>query len=129
MTKSNRERDELIEIGMELMHEHDRPTLPHKILATGKRFTQSDAGGLFLTEPGSDPPALKLALYEFDSLPNSPPLTGRTLNIDSNTIMVQLMVDAAPYKRIIKSDWRTLWESATRTRMKHVGSVTNVTCL
>jgi HD-GYP domain-containing protein (c-di-GMP phosphodiesterase class II) len=88
MAKVNSELDELLHLGMGLMHEHDRPTLLHKILDVGKRFTHSDGGVLILAEePEGEVPRLRLALYEFDSLGDMPGIRGRTVPIDSMSIV------------------------------------------
>ena len=88
MVRLNRELEELMRIGAALMYERDRNVLLHKILVVGKRFTESDGGGMILTERREgEPPILRLALYEFDSLPDLPDITGRTLPIDNSSII------------------------------------------
>jgi HD-GYP domain-containing protein (c-di-GMP phosphodiesterase class II) len=79
--------DELREIGMALMLERDRATLLHQIVDHLKRFTQSDAGIMLLIETGEDgEQRLRPVAYEFDSLPNLPPVP-QTVPIDNTSIM------------------------------------------
>jgi HD-GYP domain-containing protein (c-di-GMP phosphodiesterase class II) len=85
LSKSNAELHELLDIGMGLMTEHDRPALLRRIVNAGKRFTRSDGCGIALTETNyGKEPRLRLKLYEFDSIPDLPPLEGP---IDNSTII------------------------------------------
>ncbi|MGH7553137.1 MAG: HD-GYP domain-containing protein [Longimicrobiales bacterium] len=98
--RSARMRKELAElqrIGMALMLERNQDTLLHRILAQGKRFTESDAGCILLLESDShDVQRLRVELYEFDSLPDLPRLTEESLPLDNTSIIGHAAVIREP---------------------------------
>lgn len=97
MKQLNQELGDVLRIGTQLMHEHDRPTLLHTILEAGKRYTQSDGGLLALAEtPDDEPPRLRIALYEFDSLGELPGIRSRTVPIDSTHIVGHAALTGKP---------------------------------
>jgi HD-GYP domain len=93
----NHELRELIRIGMALMSEHDLDALLRQILDVGKRFTESDGCGLFLTETDEgDLTRLRLAMYSFDSLPHLSELAGRLLPADNKSIIGYAAMSGEP---------------------------------
>ena len=129
MVRRNRELDELIRIGVALMNEHDRSVLLHKILEAGKRFTESDGGGLILTERREgEAPVLRLALYEFDSLPDLPDITGRTLPIDNSSIVGHAALTGRPSSSPMPTSFRPTPASGTTRNSTDSTGIAAVRC-
>ncbi len=70
LTTANRQLRDLNQIGIELMHEHDRGALLRRIVEMGKRMTQSDAGIMLLADPSTDPVQLQVRHWRIDTLPD-----------------------------------------------------------
>ncbi len=97
LARMRRELAELHRIGMALMLERNQDALLHRILAQGKRLTESDAGCLLLRQTDSrGVPCLRVELYEFDSLPDLPQLTEESLPLDSTSIIGHAAVIREP---------------------------------
>jgi len=70
LDRTEREFDVLSQVGMALMHEHDRNALLDLIVSQVKQLTSSDGGGLLFVEHDADgEPMLRPVVYDFDSLP------------------------------------------------------------
>ena len=96
LAHTNRELRELSRIGMALMVEHDGDTLLRDILVMGKQLTDSDGGVLFLVDAHDGaPPLLRLALHEFNSLPQIEPVDV-TFPIDDTSIVGHAARDQKP---------------------------------
>jgi HD-GYP domain-containing protein (c-di-GMP phosphodiesterase class II) len=92
---------QLTQVGIALMAERDRTELLHKIVAVGKRLTESDAGLLILAEPDERlGQHLRLVLYEIDSVPDLTPITQETFPIDDSTFFGK----AAKAKKLLVID-------------------------
>jgi HD-GYP domain-containing protein (c-di-GMP phosphodiesterase class II) len=84
LVRGNRELRALNEIGMALMLEHDREALYRKIVDAGKRFTESDAGVLFVMKSDEDSaPSLRVVYADIDSLPQIQPTVD--IAVDNNS--------------------------------------------
>ncbi|HET7463381.1 MAG TPA: HD domain-containing phosphohydrolase [Longimicrobium sp.] len=111
LARTRGELRELAAVGMALMTERDPERLLEKIVTKARQITGSDAGSLYLVEPGDDArPRLRFNLAQNDTLPDVPfssfalpidptslagyaAVTGQTLRVDD---AYQLPADA-PY--------------------------------
>ena len=88
---------ELTRTGMALMGERDQAALLHLIIAGGMDVTESDSGCLMVVEVDErNVRRLRMALYETDSLPDLPPMTGKTFPIDGASIIGRAVVTKQP---------------------------------
>ena len=71
LSQRDREFRQLSQLGIALMHEHDKEALVRLIVDQGKELTASDGGGLLILETNADGvPDLAPRIYSFDSLPD-----------------------------------------------------------
>src|SRR5689334_16180532 len=71
LARIHREFQQLSQVGMALMAEHNQTALLHLIVEQGKQLTDSDGAGLlFLEARDNRAPYLVPVAYHFDSLPN-----------------------------------------------------------
>jgi HD-GYP domain-containing protein (c-di-GMP phosphodiesterase class II) len=88
---------ELTRTGMALMTERDEIALLQLIVAKGMDLTASDSGCLMLVEADEhNVPRLRITLYQTDSLPDLPSMTGQTFPVDSATIIGRAVVTKQP---------------------------------
>jgi len=86
LARTRGELRELAAVGMALMTERDPARLLEKIVTKARQITDSDAGSLYLVEPGDDGrPRLRFNLAQNDTLPDAP-FVSFTLPIDPGSL-------------------------------------------
>ena len=82
---------------MALMGERNQVALLQLIVARGMDLTESDSGCLMLVEADErNVPRLRITLYQTDSLPDLPSMTGTTYPIDGTSIIGRAVVAKEP---------------------------------
>lgn len=97
VARVQRDIRDLTRTGTALMGERDQVALLQLIVARGMDLTESDAGCLMLVEADErNVPRLRLTLYQTDSLPDLPSMTGTTYPVDGTTIIGRAVVTKEP---------------------------------
>jgi HD-GYP domain-containing protein (c-di-GMP phosphodiesterase class II) len=97
LARVQRDIRDLTRTGMALMGERDHVALLQLIVARGMDLTGSDSGCLMLVEADErNVPRLRVALYQTDSLPDLPSMTGMTYPIDDTSIIGRAVVAKEP---------------------------------
>ncbi|HYH79647.1 MAG TPA: HD domain-containing phosphohydrolase [Longimicrobium sp.] len=86
LARTRGELRELTSVGMALMTERDPARLLERIVEKARQITDSDAGSLYLVEPGEDGrPRLRFNLAQNDTLPGVP-MVSFTLPLDPTSL-------------------------------------------
>ncbi|HEY9230147.1 MAG TPA: HD domain-containing phosphohydrolase, partial [Gemmatimonadaceae bacterium] len=97
LARVQRDIRDLTRTGTALMGERDQVALLQLIVAKGMDLTESDSGCLMLVEADErNVPRLRLTLYQADSLPDLPSMSGTTYPIDGTTIIGRAVVTKEP---------------------------------